>query len=104
MSHPDPGELEAFRSAVLEATRGAGQVLVVTGEAGIGKTHRRGQDERPGTAGKVFGAMGSAEWGELVVGSAEDVVGKDPGGELVGGQRGQEAGHRHGVHLQEGGA
>jgi hypothetical protein len=47
---------------------------------------------------------GSAERGELVAGSAEYVVGKDPGGELVGGQRGQEAGHRHGVHLQEGGA
>jgi hypothetical protein len=31
MSHPDPGELEAFRSAVLQATRGGGQVLVVTG-------------------------------------------------------------------------
>ena len=31
-------ELETFRSAVLQATRGAGQMLVVTGEAGIGKT------------------------------------------------------------------
>jgi DNA-binding CsgD family transcriptional regulator len=31
-------ELETLRSAVLQATRGAGQMLVVTGEAGIGKT------------------------------------------------------------------
>jgi DNA-binding CsgD family transcriptional regulator/tetratricopeptide (TPR) repeat protein len=31
-------ELETLRSAVLQATRGAGQMLAVTGEAGIGKT------------------------------------------------------------------
>jgi DNA-binding CsgD family transcriptional regulator len=31
-------ELETLRSAVLQAARGAGQMLVVTGEAGIGKT------------------------------------------------------------------
>jgi hypothetical protein len=30
------------------------------------------------------------EWGELVAGAAQQALGKDLGGELVGGQRGQE--------------
>jgi DNA-binding CsgD family transcriptional regulator len=42
-------ELETLRSAVLQATRGAGQMLVVTGEAGIGKTRLVAEGLRAGS-------------------------------------------------------
>ena len=42
----------------------------------------------------------SAERGELVAGPAEQGAGLDPGGELVGGQRGQEPGHLHGCDVR----